>query len=419
MRPLLEADYPFPSKTGQDMALLNIQDPPRSDAPFSLFVLGFRPFFLAAGLFAVASIGIWMAVYEFGFSLSFAELAPFQWHAHEMIYGYTLAVVAGFLLTAIRNWTGIQTWQGARLKILLLLWLAARVTLLFGDALLPLAAAFDLLFNLLLVAATTEPVLKVRQWKQVGILAKVVLIGLFNAFFYLGLLGVLDQGVDWSLYGGLLLLIALVLAMGRRVIPFFIERGVGYPLQLANPRWLDVSILVLFLAFSIVEVFILEPAISGWLATALFALSLIRLYNWHTPGIWGKPLLWGLYMALVFISFGFLVFALLPHSTLFTRSIGFHAFAFGGIGLITLSMMSRVTLGHTGRDIQSPSPLIGLAQWLVLAGALVRLLPTAFWPQHYSLWIALAQLLWIFGFTVFVWVNAPLLRRPRVDGAPG
>ncbi len=401
------------------MALLNIQDPPRNDAPFSLFVLGFRPFFLAAGLFAVAAIAIWMAIYEFDMTLSFSTLAPFQWHAHEMIYGYTLAVVAGFLLTAIKNWTGVQTWQGGRLRALLLLWLAARVTLLFGDALIALAAAFDLLFNLLLIVATAEPVLKVRQWKQVGILAKVVLIGLFNAFFYLGLLGYLNNGVDWSLYGGLMLLIALVLAMGRRVIPFFIERGVDYPVQLVNYRWLDIGMLVLFLLFSIVEVFVLEPAISGALATALLVLSLIRLYNWHTRGIWGKPLLWGLYLALVFIAFGFLVFALLPHSTLFSRSIGLHAFAFGGIGMITLSMMSRVTLGHTGRDIQSPSPLIGIAQWLLLIGALLRLLPTAFWPEYYKLWIALAQLLWIGSFGLFVWANAPLLTRPRVDGAPG
>lgn len=401
------------------MALLNIQDPPRANAPFSLFVLGFRPFFFAAGLFAVAAIAIWMAVYEFDMALNFSTLAPFQWHAHEMIYGYTLAVVAGFLLTAIKNWTGVQTWQGGRLKILLLLWIAARISLLFGDRLILLAAVFDLLFNLLLIIATTEPVLKVRQWKQVGILAKVVLIGLFNALFYLGLLGWMNNGVDWSLYGGLLLLIALVLAMGRRVIPFFIERGVGYPVQLTNHRWLDIGMLVLFLAFSIVEVFLLDPAISGWIATALFLLGLIRLYNWHTRGIWGKPLLWGLYGAMVFITFGFLVFALLPHTALFSRSIGFHAFAFGGIGLITLSMMSRVTLGHTGRDVQSPSTLIGMAQWLILIGAVVRLLPVVLWPELYKLWIAIAQLCWMGGFSLFLWVNAPMLRQPRVDGAPG
>ncbi len=401
------------------MALLNIQDPPRENTPFTLFVLGFRPFFLAAGLFACLSILLWMGIYEFDLELSFSRLAPFQWHAHEMIYGYTLAVVSGFLLTAIRNWTGVQTWQGGRLKALLLLWLAARVTLLFGDGMIALAAFLDLLFNALLIVATAEPVFKVRQWKQIGILAKVVLIGLFNTLFYLGLLGYLELGVDWGLYGGLLLLIALVLAMGRRVIPFFIERGVGYPVHLANPRWLDIGMLVLFLLFSIVEVFLLEPELSGWLATALLALSLIRLYNWHTPGIWGKPLLWGLYLSMAFIGFGFLVFALLPHIDLFSRSIGFHAFSFGGIGLITLSMMSRVTLGHTGRDVLSPSPRIGLAQWMILIGALLRLLPTALWPQYYKLWIALAQLLWVGGFGLFVWINAPMLVRPRIDGAPG
>jgi len=400
------------------MALLNIQDPPK-DTPFDVFVLGFRPFFLAAGIFAVLSMVMWMAIFSFSLPFPLTGLAPYQWHAHEMIYGFTLSVVAGFLLTAIKNWTSVQTLQNRPLMLLFSLWLGARLCLLFGTDLLILAAVLDLSFNLLLVAAMLQPVIRVKQWKQLAIISKILLLGLFNGLFYLGALGLLEQGVNWSIYGGLMLLIALVFTMGRRVMPFFIEKGVGYPVQLKNSRWLDLSSLFLFLAFAISEVFFTQYRVSSYLAAALFVVSSMRLYNWHTRGIWSKPLLWGLYGAFVFITLGLLLFALLPYSPLITRSMAYHAFAFGGIALITVSMMSRVTLGHTGRNIQQPSCWINIAQILLLIGAIIRVFGPALMPAHYAGWIVIAQLLWIIGFSLFVVSNFRFLTQPRIDGSPG
>lgn len=400
------------------MSLLNIQDP-SEDKPFNLFVLGFRPFFLAAGIFSILSMLMWMAMYVFEMSIPLQGLANFHWHAHEMIYGFTLAVVSGFLLTAIKNWTGLQTWQYRPLVMLFLLWAGARLCLLFGTQFMVIAAVLDLSFNLLLFVAMLQPVLRVKQWKQIGIVSKILLLGLFNALFYLGVLGVLDNGVSWSIYGGLYLLIALILTMGRRVIPFFIERGVGYPVQLKNTLLLDMSSLFLFLAFAITEVFMVDKAISSYLAGILFIVSSIRLYNWHTKGIWAAPLLWGLYGSFVFITLGFLLFALLPYSSFFSRSMAIHAFAFGGIALLTVSMMSRVTLGHTGRPVHVPSRWIGVAQWLLLIGAITRIFLPSFWPELYLSWIFISQLLWIAGFCLFVIINYPLLTQPRVDGGAG
>ena len=400
------------------MSLLNIQDPPKN-TPFSLFVLGFRPFFLAAGVFAIISMGMWLSIYELGLTLTLDGLTNFHWHAHEMIYGFTLAVISGFLLTAIKNWTGVQTIQYRGLQILFLLWLGARLAMLFGTRFIALAAVLDIAFNLFLFIAMLQPILKVKQWKQIGIVSKILLLGIFNALFYLGMLGFVDNGVFWGIYGGLFLLIAVVLNMGRRVMPFFIERGVGYPVQLKNSKFLDISVLVLFLLFSINEVFIGDIHISSYLAAALFVISLIRLYNWHTPGIWKSSLLWGLYGAFVFITLGFLMFTLLPYTTLFTRSIALHAFTVGGIALITVSMMSRVTLGHTGRSVNEPSPLINVAQWILLLGAITRIILPPFLIDYYSLLILISQCLWISGFAIFVWVNYPLLTRPRIDGAVG
>jgi len=213
------------------MSLLNIQDPPKN-TPFSLFVLGFRPFFLAAGIFSIVSMAMWMTNYSFGLSIPLEGLANFHWHAHEMIYGFTLAIISGFLLTAIKNWTGVQTIQYRPLMLLFTLWAGARIALLFGTQFIVVAAIFDLIFNLFLFLAMLQPILRVKQWKQFGIISKVLLLGIFNAFFYLGMLGYLDSGVHWGIYGGLFLLIAVIMNMGRRVMPFFIERGVGYHCQL-------------------------------------------------------------------------------------------------------------------------------------------------------------------------------------------
>lgn len=400
------------------MSLLNIQDPSQNTS-FSIFVLGFRPFFLAAGVFSIISMSMWMAVFVFGMSIPLQGLTHFHWHAHEMIYGFSLAVVSGFLLTAIKNWTGIQTWQYRPLILLFLLWAGARICLLFGTQFIVIAAILDLSFNLLLFIAMLQPVLRVKQWKQIGIVSKILLLGIFNTMFYMGLFGILDTGVIWSTYGGLYLMIALVLTMGRRVIPFFIERGAGYPVQLKNSTFLDISSLFLFLAFAIVDVFIFDSQITSYLAGALFIVSSIRLFNWHTRGIWQSSLLWGLYGAFIFITLGFLLFALIPYTTLFSKSMAIHAFAFGGIALLTVSMMSRVTLGHTGRQVHEPSRWVGVAQWLLLIGAITRILPIALWPEFYLSWIFISQLLWIAGFSLFVIVNYPLLTQPRVDGAAG
>ena len=400
------------------MALLNIQDPPRHE-PFNLFVLGFRPFFIAAGLFAVASLVLWSLVYGGGLELTLHNLSPSDWHAHEMIYGYTMAVIAGFLLTAIRNWTDVQTWQHRPLVMLWALWLLARLSWSFGTAFIFLAAFADLLFNLLLFIATLSPILQVRQWKQIGIVSKVLLMGLFNSLFYLGLLGVLDMGVYWGVYGGLFVVLALILTMGRRVLPFFIEKGVNYPVQLKNARWLDISSLLLFVGFTLSELFILNPTLSGWLASLLFIVLLWRLINWYTHGLWKTPMLWGLYVAFLFITLGILMFALLPHYALFSRTLAIHALAFGGIGLVTLAMMARVTLGHSGRDIRQPARATAFALGCITLGAIIRILPTALWPELYRSWILASQCLWILGFALFCQGYIPMLVQARIDGREG
>lgn len=385
---------------------------------FALWDRGFRPFFLFAGIFALLSMGLWMGIYVFGLPYPTTGISVYQWHAHEMIYGYSMAVIAGFLLTAVQNWTDRPTASGAALMALTGLWAAARIAMFFGDRFIAVAAIFDLLFILALMIAVAMPIFEARQWKQIGMLSKIVLLFVGNLCFYLGALGMLLPGTYWGIYGGLLLIIGLILMVGRRVIPSFIERGVGYPVQLSNAKWLDITSMVLFVLFFVTELFLAAPSVVFVLAGALFIVTTVRLYGWHTPGIWQKPLLWSLYISLLFIDLGFLMFALNIFFDV-PRLLAVHAFAVGGIGLITLGMMSRVALGHTGRDIGNPSIVVPMACGSMIIAALFRVIVPLFAMDLYPLWILVSQGFWILAFLLFCLRYLPILLRPRADGRPG
>ncbi len=391
--------------------------PPQSTHP-ALFNLGFRPFFSGASIFAAITMAYWLNIYLGGRPLNIVGLSPFQWHAHEMIYGYSLAVIAGFLLTAVKNWTGQHMPQGATLVGIFSLWLAARVTLLVDAISIEIAAFFDLAFILTLIVAIARPIIITKQWRQLAILSKLVLLGSGNLLFYLGAMGYSESGIHLAIYGGLYLVIGLILTIGRRVIPFFVERGVGYPVQLYNSRWIDVSSLLFFLTFFVSELFLQLPWLSRLAAGAMFVITTARIIGWYTPGIWKIPLLWSLYIALGFIDLGFILFATQQWTSI-SPYLAIHAFAVGGIGVITMGMMARVSIGHTGRDLHSLPWLVPYCFALLVLGAVFRVLLPAIFEQHYALWIALSGGCWILGFTLFAFAILPILSRQRPDKTYG
>ena len=389
--------------------------------PFSkaaLLNLGFRPFFLGAAGFSIISIAFWMGIYVFSFPLQ-VGISYVQWHAHEMIYGFSMAVIAGFLLTAVKNWTGIQTLYGLRLLSLFTLWALARILLLFGTPFIFIAAIFDISFMAFLINSLIYPIIKSQQIKkQFGIIGIMIFLIIGNILFYLGVFGLIEQGMYWSIYGGLYLVIGLIIIMGRRVIPFFIEVGVGYRVKLFNSQWLDIAIPLLYLAFFVVEVLFGNRYLSALLSAGLFIMISVRLIGWHTIGIWKKPLLWSLFVAFLFIDLGFFLMALGPFIDLPDIRV-IHAFSFGGIGVMTLSMIARVTLGHTGRNVQNPPRAMTWAFVALIAGAVVRVILPLIAADYYLIWIAVSQILWITAFLIFVVVYAPMLIKPRIDGQFG
>jgi uncharacterized protein involved in response to NO len=395
----------------------------RSVAPnkFALFEYGFRPFFIAAGLFAIVSILLWMGVTLYAMPLMGSEaVGDLHWHAHEMIYGFSMAVIAGFLLTAVSNWTGVAGFRGTGLMLLTMCWLAARVALLFPSMLaIQLAAMFDTLFLLGLIVVFAWPAFRVRQWKQLGIFAKLLLIFATHFLFYAGVLGVLEQGTTWGIYGGLYVVLGLLFAMVRRVVPFFIQNGVKEDFKARNWVWLDVGSMVLFLLWSILDVFFPEyGSVIAGLSVALVLIHVLRLQGWYTPGIWKAPLLWSLFIGYLFLIAGFVLKA----AAIWLGSsemLALHAFAVGGVGLIGLGMMARVVLGHTGRNVFDPPKIVNPMLVLLAAGSVVRVFLPLLNETHYIWWLAISQSLWLAAFAIFLWLYAPMLVRSRVDGKPG
>lgn len=384
-----------------------------ADRRTPLWEAGFRPFFLGAMVYGGLAMVVWMASFGFGLALPGLGAHASLWHAHEMIYGYGAAVVAGFLLTAARNWTGQPTATGPALAALFALWVAARIACLV-DVDTHVAALLDLTFNLALLVAVARPILRVRQWRQMGILTKLLLITLGNGAFYLGALGMLDNGMWLSVHAGLYVLIGLILTMARRLIPFFTERGVGEPVSLRNSRALDVACLAAYLAWFVLVLTGATPRAAGAVALLLTVLHGVRLHGWWTPRILERPLLWSLHLAYGCMVLAFALaaaagFGMLPFT------LAMHLLALGGIGLVTVSMMARVALGHTGRDVHAPPRALTGVFALLVASMVARVLLPLAWPSHYVALVIAAQALWIACFAWLCVLYAPLLLAPRAD----
>lgn len=385
--------------------------PPKDLAPFAL---GFRPFFLLAGLSALALMSGWLVLWTRASPTAYYGLAG--WHGHEMLYGYGLAVVAGFLLTAVRNWTGLPTPTGGRLATLAGLWLAGRLAPLAYPAL-PgvLVALLDWLFLPALMAALAGPLWRGQNRANRVFLPLLGAMALANLLIHLEALGLAPfatQGVGLMLN----LLLILVTLVGGRVMPFFTEKAVAGSRPRQDPR-LERAVYGLLLAL-----LILEPlAPRGWplalLAGATAIAQGLRLAGWHDRRVWSIPIL-----AVLYVGFGWLVLGLalkaLAALGLFPPTLATHALGLGAIGVITLGMMARVSLGHTGRPMRS-SPLINLAFLLLNLGALARVFGPLLPGVPYAGVVHLAGTLWLLAFLLFCWVYLPILARPRVDGQPG
>ncbi len=377
----------------------------------TLFSLGFRPFFLLAAAGGFIMMLVWILTLSLGYSWPGVENI-ISWHRHEMLFGYTGAVIAGFLLTSVRNWTGKSTPEGKPLAALVIIWAAARLAPLVSEQQL-LYVALDLLFWVGLFISLWHALISAAVRNRVFLLL-VGLLGTAAALSHWSILQPNNESLSYiGAYLGLDIILIIMLIMGGRVIPFFIQRGLQRPAQARNP-WLEKGLPPLLLTMLIINLLLANTI---WVAVINFILAgwlLPNLWQWHDKGIWQKPLLWSLYLAYAWIILGLLLrgFGVLGWVSPY---LGVHALTVGGIGLLTLSMMSRVGLGHTGRALE-PAKLTVIALGLMLAAAVVRvLLADSLGLLAYQI----SAVLWMLALLIFVVVYLPILTQPRPDGKTG
>lgn len=285
---------------------------------------GMKPFFLFGAVQSVLSMMYWTVLYTFHAIPVNLGLSPFHVHAHELVYGFTLAIIAGFLLAALPEWTNVATVSGKRLAGLVVLWAIPRIMLVCGAPFLWLAAVCDLLFAGALFVAVAHPIISSRSWRQSGILTKVGLLAAGNLCFYLGAFQAFPNGIYLSLYGGLYIIVSLILTVGGRVLPGYMQNALERSTPKSTPRWLTVATMVLFVAFFILELARPDTATARYLAISLGVLTSIRLFCWYDHGMWGQPLLWGLYLAFVSITLGFFLFGTTPFTGA-SKTVALHA----------------------------------------------------------------------------------------------
>ncbi|MCK5360516.1 MAG: NnrS family protein [Gammaproteobacteria bacterium] len=398
--------------------LINLDDPQKQPDPgVPLLSLGFRPFFLLAGLSAVILILLWGLVYSNGGPAS--AYGSVYWHGHEMVFGYVVAVVAGFLLTAVKNWTGRQTAKGSVLLLLASLWMLARLVPFF-PASIPywLVAVIDIAFLPAVALALMPLLLKTKNYRNLIFIGILLVLAVINVFFHIGVAGFIENGQRYALYAAVYVILLLISIMGGRVIPFFIERGLDGDFKRRSFPLIDTSSSLLLLLLGVLHTADFTGAGVAVIALIAAVLHLIRLLGWYGKGVWRVPLLWVLVMAYGWIVVGLFLMALSMYGLLST-SLALHALTIGGIGLMTMGMMVRVSMGHSGRKLYAPA-FMATAFAAINIAVIVRVfLPLVLPAKAYPSLVLISALIWAMAFSIFVVKMAPIYLSPRADGRPG
>ncbi|WP_148252164.1 NnrS family protein [Aidingimonas lacisalsi] len=385
-----------------------------------LWRLAFRPFFLLGAVFSLVAMLVWGGFWH-GEILLMPHGGMLWWHQHEMLFGFGGAIVVGFLLTAVQNWTGRPGLHGGPLCGLVMLWLAGRVLLAFPPDMAPIwPALVDLVFLPLAAVALGISVIRVRQWRNLIFIPVLLLMTTANGWMHWGAIQANGQAVRDGAQMAILLMVLLMVVLGGRVIPFFTSRRLG-TMQPSRWLWLEIvsigTIALLVLMSGIGSLTSLPAETWAIVALTAAAANTLRLCRWQGLRCLHEPLLWGLHGSYAFVCLGLAMWGLASFGWLGT-SLALHAITIGGMSTMMLAMMARVSLGHTGRAIRT-LPGIGVALGLMMLAAVLRALLPVIWPQLFPWTLSLSVLCWVLAFTLFVWRYARLLATPRADGQAG
>lgn len=383
-----------------------------------LLARGFRPFYLLAAVFAILAVLVWLLTFT-GVPHAEGYLRGIFWHSHEMVFGFGMAAMTGFLLTAVRNWTGLSTPTGPSLAGLAALWIAGRVMVISGPPL--LAAAVDVLFVPLLAVAIARPILKSRNRRNYKIVVLLLLIGLANVVYHLASLGPLPAWLAYTSVIAAMDLMTLIYAIvAGRVIPAF----TGNAIPDADPgsyTWLE------FLAFASLLLIIVLRLVSDWvpvpamLSATLLIVAVVahtfRLALWQPQKTLSNTLLWMLPVAYSWLPLALFLRALAQYSIV-GPAVWVHALTMGAISSLMLAMMMRSSLGHTGRPLIASGADMSAYLLLQLAASL-RVAAGLFPDSLYAPVVVISGSLWVLAFGIFLVRYTPTLLGPRADGRAG
>ena len=381
-----------------------------------LFAIGFRPFYSLAVVFAVAVTLFWLASFTGRLQVG-TYLQGVFWHSHEMMFGYIVAVMAGFLFTAVRNWTGLPTPSGIVLGGIAVLWIVARVLLVTGPS--TLAVVIDVAFLPVIAIAVAIPILRSRNKRNYKIIGVLVAVSLLHLMFHLALGAQLPAWLSRaSLFASIDLVVILFALVGGRVIPAFTRNAVSE----SNPRhenWLEViafgSLLLIVLATLLGGAFTVAARIPTSLFVVAAVAHLLRLALWQPQVTLGNPLLWMMPVAYSWLPVALLLRALSTVAVI-VPGAWIHALTMGALSSLMMAMMMRSTLGHTGRKLVATQMDVAAFLLLQLA-ALLRVVAGG--VGNYQTLVVLSGVVWILAFVLFVVRYLPMLIQPRVDGKPG
>ncbi len=377
----------------------------------ALFQKGFRPFFLAAAAFATIWVPVWSARFSSGWAAAWS--GP-NWHAHEMIFGFFVAVIVGFLLTSVENWTQEKTVTPKQLAFLVVLWMAGRVVMIAGEAT-QLGALVDLALIPFVTFFVARPIIKTKNRRNYVIPFILTALFLLNLISHLApMLGHPELARN-ALLTGIYVVVGLVLMIGGRVIPFFTANATG-KLTSSNPK-LERALMIGALGLVLVQGFSI-PWISGAWMIVLGLATLVRMKNWQTPVAMRIPILAILHVGHIWLGLGLITRGLSDFVPAITPNLGLHILTIGGLSTICLGMMARVSLGHTGRKITA-TPSVVTAFVLLNLAVVVRGILPIFAPAHYVSLVIAGSAIWATSFAIYLFKYTPVLILSRADGRPG
>ena len=379
-----------------------------------LLSYGFRPFFLLAALWGGAAVPLWLLAYRGSIHISnaYGDLA---WHAHELIFGYAAAVICGFLFTAIPNWTGRFPVKGGPLLFLVVIWVLGRLAMLGADWIgLAAAAVIDVLFLVAVIGFAAREIIAGSNWRNLRVLVLVAALLAGNVLFHVAILR--GDPTDLALRLSIAALIALITLVGGRVTPSFtrnwlVKRAKPLPSSFGKLDALAIGTTVVALLAWVLAPEAIATAGLALLAAALLVIRLVRWRGWPT---WREPILAIMHIAYAFVPAGFLLLgASVAWPDVVPASAVIHSWTIGAIGTMTLAVMTRASLGHTGRSLKaSPATIILYAAMLIAALARIA---AALAPEFALPLLSLAGAGWSIALLGFAVVYGPMLAaaRPR------